>query len=506
MPLTHTWSKNLNDISEMKFNGLMSAEAFRLKGQIIDDRDRRAVIAQFLTPAITAAFAAALFPAPTRPVKLLDPGAGAGALLGAFFDTHAACVPRASVEAVENDPNVLAPLRSLLDYYQARGASVILFEENFVAWATEQIAAGSRRFTHAILNPPYKKIKNGSWERKTLSLVGLETVNTYAAFTALALELLEDGGELVAIIPRSFCNGPYYKPFRSHLLKQAAIRHIHLFDTRNKAFKDDKVLQEIMLIRLTRGAVQEDVIVSTSTDDTFADLKENTHPFGRIVKPNDTEIFIHIPTRESDGPLTELSGVYCTLEELGLTVSTGPVVDFRMRDHLHAMPGPNTAPLFYPGHFRTGELNWPLPNFRKANAIAVNDDTQRWLYPAGAYTVVKRFSSKEERRRVVASVLDPTVLPDGVAWVGIENHLNVFHDKRAGMDRNLARGLSIYLNSTAVDDHLRRFSGHTQVNATDLRNLPYPSLKTLMRLGSWGFSSGIPDQAQIDAKVEGLTA
>lgn len=488
------------------FSGLALAETFRRSRQETDDRRRRAAIGQFLTPATTAAFAASLFPQVTGPVRLLDPGAGAGALLGAFLDAHATPTTDTEITAVEVDEAVTAPLQALLDSYEGRGVGVGLVTEDFVQWAVPQVVAGCRPFTHAILNPPYKKIGTRSWARQELSRAGIEAVNIYAGFTALALELLEDGGELVAIIPRSFCNGPYYRPFRQLLLNRAALRHIHLFDTRNKAFRDDKVLQEIMVVRLTRGAEQGDVTVSTSADDTFADLDMKTHPFARIVRPSDREMFIHVPTTANDGPLAELKGVHCSLADLGLTVSTGPVVDFRLRDHLRPMLNDGTVPLLYPGHFRSGTLTWPLSDFRKANAIALNEDTQRWLYPAGAYTVVRRFSAKEERRRVVASVLDPDALPDGHEWVGIENHLNVFHRERGGLEPDLARGLAVYLNSTAVDEHLRRFSGHTQVNATCLRNLPYPSLTTLMALGAWRKDGGVSGQGEIDAKVDELAA
>jgi adenine-specific DNA-methyltransferase len=53
---------------------------------------------------------------------------------------------------------------------------------------------------------------------------------------------METGGYLVAIIPRSFCTGLSYRPFREFMLKHAAVRRIHLFGSRNKAFKEDKVL------------------------------------------------------------------------------------------------------------------------------------------------------------------------------------------------------------------------------------------------------------------------
>ena len=40
-----------------------------------------------------------------------------------------------------------------------------------------------------------------------------------------------------------------------------------------------------------------------------------------------------------------------------------------------------------------------------------------------------------------------------------------------------------WLNTTFLDEQFRLFSGHTQVNATDLRNLPYPKKPQLIEMG-----------------------
>jgi adenine-specific DNA-methyltransferase len=63
--------------------------------------------------------------------------------------------------------------------------------------------------------------------------------------------------------------------------------------------------------------------------------------------------------------------------------------------------------------------------------------------------------------------------------------------------------LSTFLNSTVPDEHFRVFSGHTQVNATDLRNMRYPSREQLRKLGQR--AKGQPnDQASIDQLLEAL--
>ncbi len=82
---------------------------------------------------------------------------------------------------------------------------------------------------------------------------------------------------------------------------------------------------------------------------------------------------------------------------------------------------------------------------------------------------------------MVAYHLSPSDLKSDL--VGFENHLNVYHNLKEGLDEYLARGLTLFLNSKIMDDHFRVFSGHTQVNATDLRAIRYPSIKQLKELG-----------------------
>src|SRR3569832_302732 len=340
---------------------------------------------------------------------------------------------------------------------------------DFIEEAVEQCQQGEGRFTHAILNPPYKKINSNSVYRLTLRRAGIETVNLYSAFVALAVALMAPGGHVVAIVPRSFCNGPYYRPFRHFILSRASLRHIHLFDSRSQAFKDADVLQENIIIMLERGGKQGAVTITTSTDDSFLDLATHAHPFERIVFPDDPASFIHVPTSPELNVIEQSAAIRYSLDDLGIKVSTGPVVDFRMKEHLRAMPGKGTVPLLYPGHFNGQATEWPKVGSKKPNAI-------------------KRNAFK------------------GAKYLGLENHLNVFHERKQGLPEHLARGLAVFLNTSAVDEHFRRFNGHTQVNATDLKLIKYPSRAALTALGKWAKRCPALTQALIDKQLSTLTA
>jgi adenine-specific DNA-methyltransferase len=64
----------------------------------------------------------------------------------------------------------------------------------------------------------------------------------------------------------------------------------------------------------------------------------------------------------------------------------------------------------------------------------------------------------------------------------------------------------VFLNSTALDEYFRTFNGHTQVNATDLKQIKYPSRDVLMALGEWALNQLELTQKTIDEKLEAITA
>jgi hypothetical protein len=225
------------------------------------------------------------------------------------------------------------------------------------------------------------------------------------------------------------------------------------------------------------------------------------------VFPDDPEGFIHVPTSpdENTTVIDTPSAIRYSLADIGVSVSTGPVVDFRLKDYLCDMPVPGTVPLLYPSHFSTNRTAWPIVGAKKPNAIQRNHDTEKWLFPNGHYCVVRRFSSKEEKRRIIASAVDPAAF-GGAQALGFENHLNVFHENKRGLSEPLANGLAVFLNTTVVDKAFRRFNGHTQVNATDLKTMKYPSRPALIELGKWAAKSGELTQKMIDERLGRLTA
>jgi adenine-specific DNA-methyltransferase len=110
-----------------------------------------------------------------------------------------------------------------------------------------------------------------------------------------------------------------------------------------------------------------------------------------------------------------------------------------------------------------------------------NDESAPLLLPNRTYVVMRRFSAKEEHRRIVAAPLFEGELP-GEA-IGLENHLNYVHRPKGSILRDEAIGLAALLGSALVDRYFRISNGNTQVSAAELRKLPLPSRELLETIG-----------------------
>jgi len=150
----------------------------------------------------------------------------------------------------------------------------------------------------------------------------------------------------VAITPRSFCNGPYFKKFRAAFLRTMSLKQIHIFESRKKAFGDDDVLQENIIYHAVRGLQKPKfVTISTSEGLDFGKARILSIPYSRVVHPGDRDMFIHLDVDDADtSPVKRIKCFTSSLSKLGLSVSTGRVVDFRAREHLRQAPEQETVP------------------------------------------------------------------------------------------------------------------------------------------------------------------
>ena len=437
---------------------LLERAAARREAALADlDMTSQAELGQFFTPVAVARIMADLPRLPeSGTFRVLDPGAGSGVLTAAVVDRVRRERPdlQVTLTAVEADRNLWPVLA-----------------ETLVDWALHT----DERFDLVIQNPPYHKIRSGSTLDKDLRSAGVAVPNIYAGFMALGALLLSADGQQVSITPRSWMNGAYFKQFRRTLLASFGIDGIHTFQSRSEVFGDLGVLQETIIVAATRGAQPPIVRLSSSVDHRDRAMTRDVSA-SQVV----TDDFVFVPASREDADAVEwMQCAHYSLADLGLAVSTGRVVDFRLREHLRHQPDGDAVPLVYPANIVGNAILHPRLSIKKPQWFwGAESLRSKVLVPAGTYVLVKRFSAKEEKRRIVAAVWS-----DDARQPAFDNKLNYIHCFGRGLEEDLALGLTVWLNSKPVDDFFRVFSGHTQVNAGDLRQMKFPSLDQLRLLG-----------------------
>ena len=477
-------------------------------------RESKEKLEQFFTPASVARLMASIFEFDIDNVKILDPGAGAGILFTAIVNEilrRTINIKSITVLAFEADSSLKGDLQLALEACDnACKSAGIEFSgqlrmEDFIESTVKKRGLyndSDYHFTHIIMNPPYKKLNTGSYTYKLLKSIGRHSPNLYTAFLSMAETYLTEKGQLISITPRSFCNGVYFKHFREMFLSTMHISVIHLFTSRTKAFSIDSVLQEniiIKWIKSTRPNAKVKISSSEGPEDTIASQREVLE--NDVVDPKDEEHIIKIVQDHNEELIRKLiDGLPCKLKDLFLKASTGPVVDFRFSGKIHHGKATNSIPLIQPECISlSGYVVWDPSTMRKSPYIELSRDTKKILVQDDIYVLVKRFTSNEERKRIVASVYIPALPSKGL--IGIENRVNYIHLNGKGINLGLAKGLVLYLNSTIVDSYFRQMSGHTQVNASDLERLKYPDIETLKSLGN-EFGDKLPVQAAIDNVIK----
>ena len=448
----------------------LDLERLEISNRLMANRQRRAELGQFMTPAKVAVFMASMLDASPPPdeLHLLDAGSGTGILTAAViseFCIRPASQRPASIDVVawEIDSSLEPLLRRTLEYCEEVATySGIRFAwdvrcGDFISGAADLIAGNAlfganpdRPFNIAVLNPPYRKLNSDSPERICLDRLGMGTSNLYSAFVWLAMELLQDGGEIVAITPRSFMNGAYFRTYREALIQRLAIRRIHVYDARDAAFSTEGVLQENVIFHGVRGAASTPVRVTMSYGPEDQGLTERMVEPSEMVLPDDGQSVIRLVTDANGACITRgILGLPYRISDLGVSVSTGRVVGFRARERLHVEVDPGDAPMILPRHCRGGFVAWPKVSERVPNGLSVSGPNDELVLPSGWYVLVNRFSAKEDRRRVVASLFDPRRLD--CDYVAFDNKLNVLHRQNTGLPEALAKGLAAFLNSSVVD-------------------------------------------------------
>lgn len=480
--------------------------------------DHRKIHGLYLTPPTVAAFMAEMI-APRETMRLLDPAAGAGILLCAAVEQLAACLHpprRIEITAYEIDATLAESLRLVLDHLVAwatrHGIEVraIIHRKDFIlAEAGALRHRAGERFDAVIANPPYFKINKDDPRAIAASAVVHGQPNIYGLFMAVAGAMLAPDGELVFITPRSFASGPYFKLFRERFFAMVRPVRTHVFASRRDAFSRDQVLQENVILHAIRDNDWADqhgprpFTISSSTGmDDLDRCAEWPVDLVDVMDPANLAGAFRLPASiEDDGILRQVDAWTGSLHDYGLEISTGRVVPFRATKFLAEKANGVTVPLLWMNHVRAMDVHWPN-GARKPQYIKHAMESLKLLVPNRNYVLLRRFSAKEEARRLTAA---PLLAKDMTSsMVGLENHLNYIHRPDGTLTEDEAWGIAALFNSALLDGYFRCINGNTQVGATELRNMPLPPLAAIIALGRRVKKERDP-MAVIDELVEAMT-
>lgn len=379
----------------------------------------------------------------------------------------------------ENDENILsvltqnlASIRDSNFIFEIRGENYITSQafEN----STILFEKGERENYDLIIgNPPYKKIPKDAPEAIHMKEVCYGAPNLYFLFWSMGIHNLKEDGELVYIIPRSWTSGAYFERFRKYMLSHCVITDIHIFGSRDKVFDGEAVLQETMIIKVRKNSVNSSMIrISSSSTSDFSDLKNLDVDYDTIVGSNG---YVYLVTNEQESKiLSKLGKLPFTLISDNLRMKTGIIVDFRTREVLKNEPSDATYPLFYSQHIKNGRVVWPIG---KENEF-IDTDRMGYLQENTNYLFVKRFTAKEEKRRLQCGIYLSSDYPK-YKYISTQNKLNYIKCD----SQEEVYGLYVLLNSTIYDQYYRILNGSTQVNSTEINNMPVPSKEIIRNMG-----------------------
>ncbi|MBW8049325.1 MAG: N-6 DNA methylase [Cytophagales bacterium] len=462
---------------------------------------------QFFTPIEIASLMASFSECNDESIRILDPGCGTAILTCALieylaennknlriieiivYETDSVLVPYAekSLEYLQNwiekKGIILQYLLHIKDYVLANADCL---NEN-----ADLFSKKVEPFDIIISNPPYFKLSIEDKRTKAAKVVVNGHPNIYAMFMAISGRLLKENGELIFITPRSYASGNYFKTFREFFFNLIDLEKVHLFASRKDTFNRDKVLQETVIIKGTRRKNTDknngQVVVSSSNG-----LKDITIPQTKsflqkeLIDIATNGKFLYLPTNDFEESILHIFKDWeGNLIKYNIQISTGPVVAFRARNYIqdnYKNDSISLAPLFWLHNVKQMILEWPIPKPNKGQYVLIQDETNPILIPNKNYILLRRFSSKDDKNRLIAAPYFCNYLK--ADFIGVENKVNYIYRPNGHLERNEVVGLCALLNSQLFDTYFRIFNGNVNVSATELREMTLPPLETIKEIGN----------------------
>ncbi len=426
---------------------------------------------------------------------ILDPGAGTGILAAAAIEEVCKKCPSATqifITCYENNLVFLPMLKDNLERIRKKvrhdyGAKlyVTVYEENYLTDSKNHYTVSlfdetrEDKFDLIICNPPLDLIDKYSPEAEAVGKVTqLKTAAAYL-FCRLAAKHLEDGGQLVIMLPTTASTSAGLAPFRKEMANALSLRKIHLFVGKQKNQKRAVPLKKSFILAYAKAEKTDTIDVTTSVDNGATVVTLPPVPYGFVVDSADGTLTL--PKSVEDTKIVKhISDLPETLSSLGLKVSTGLVLDSRCEGMLFTEPMNGAVPVLRPSAIKGGQIRFPQPV--KRQYLVTNDE--RLVQKNKNMIIIKRVPAKSDERFVNSAIYMAAQLP-GYRYISTHNKINFIDtvNKNEEMSPRFVFGLFALLNSTIYDRYISIMSKSKQINAKEMKDLPLPPRHIIENIG-----------------------
>jgi len=455
---------------------------------------------QFFTPKQISDFMANLAKPNLDKISILDPGCGTAILSCSLIEklVSESEIKEIDLTLYETDKNVVAQTKLVAEYlakwlnskkirfnYAINELDFVL--DNSDAFNSNSLfrTANVKQFDYIISNPPYFKISKADKKASVAKELVYGQPNIYSIFMGLSAKLLKSHGELIFITPRSFAAGNYFKAFRQSFFNEVSISDIHIFESRNKMFKNDNVLQENIILRATKFKNSYIKVTVSKCDKDLLNPTEYLYSTEELLDLKSKDKVLFIPSNQKEFDAIKIFRKWNnTLNDFNIQISTGPVVAFRCTEFLKDEGQINgaTAPLIWLHNVKEMEFVYPLQKGNKPSLIENNVNSRKVLLKNKNYIFLRRFSSKDDKSRLVCCPYFSKSI--ATEMIGVENHINYIHRPNGDLSDNEIWGIAALYSSSLFDTFFRTFNGNTQVGASELKQIKMPPLEKIKVIGN----------------------
>ncbi len=426
---------------------------------------------------------------------ILDPGAGTGILAAAAIEEickkYSSC-KQIFITCYENDPVFIPMLEDNLERIRKKCRHdydvklyITVYEENYLTDSKKHYTVSffdsvtEDKYDIIICNPPTELIDKSSQEARSVGGVTQLKISSAFLFASLASRHLENGGQLVIMLPTLVASASQLTSFRHEMAESLSLERIHLFIAKQKNKKRAVPLKKSVILAYGKCAKPATITISTSTDSGKELTELPPLDYNFVVDKDDGSLTL--PKSAEDTKIVQyISSFPETLSSLGLKMSTGLIIDSRCEGLLFTEQIKASVPLLRPSHIKSGQISFPQP-IKRQYIAPVNP---RLIQKNKNMVIIKRVPAGSDERFVNSAIYMAAQLPS-YRYISTHNKINFIDtkDKNSEICPRLAFGLFALLNSTIYDRYISIISKSKQINSKEMRSLPLPSRNIIENIG-----------------------